>query len=146
MGALSIANVGIPWRDRPGNRDGADQVTTADERVQRWKADAMPLVESLLAITSSAMGALRTGPDAVADSWDQIREIANQGEQWLKTHPCPDEACGDQLGRLIDQCENLAAAVVRSAKDPATVSFDDLASKIRALGTGTVEFLNRLDR
>jgi hypothetical protein len=120
-------------------------VTTADKRVQRWRADAMPLVESLLAITNTAMAALRTGPDAVADSWDQIRGIANQGGQWLKAHPCPDEACGDQLGQLIDQCENLAAAVARSAKDPATVSFEDLASKIRALGTGTVEFLNRFD-
>jgi hypothetical protein len=120
-------------------------VTTADERLQRWRADVMPLVESLVAITNTAMGALRTGPDAMANSWDQIRETANQGRQWLKAHPCPDEAYGDQFGRLIDHCENLATAVAQSAKDPATASFDDLASKIRALGTGTVEFLNRLD-
>jgi hypothetical protein len=120
-------------------------VTTADEHLKRWSADVMPLVESLVAITNTAMGALRRGPGAMADSWDQIRETANQGRQWSKSHPCPDEVYGDQLGRLIDHCESLAAAVAQSAKDPATVSFDDLASKIRALGTGTVEFLNRLD-
>jgi hypothetical protein len=63
----------------------------------------------------------------------------------VSPHPCPDEVYGDQLGRLIDHCESLAAAVAQSVNDPATVSFDDLASKIRALGTGTVAFLNRLD-
>ena len=32
-----------------------------------------------------------------------------------------------------------------SVKDPVSVNFDDLASEIRELGTGTVEFLARKD-
>jgi hypothetical protein len=35
--------------------------------------------------------------------------------------------------------------VALSVKDPVSVNFDDLASEIRELGTGTVEFLGRLD-
>jgi hypothetical protein len=105
----------------------------------------MPFVEALLAVTSTAMTALRTGPDALANSWDHIREIADQGGQWLKARPCPDESFGDQLGVLIDQCESLATAFARSAHDPTTLKFDDLADMIRALGTGTVEFLNHLN-
>jgi len=35
--------------------------------------------------------------------------------------------------------------VALSVKDPVSVNFDDLASEIRELGTGTAEFLGRLD-
>ena len=143
--AGAIANVGLAWCGSPGKSDGVFKVTTSDEPLQRWRADAMPLIESLLATTRIAMNALRTGPDAVSASWDQIREVANQGGRWLKTRPCPDEEIGDQLGRLIERCEHLAASVALSVKDPVSVNFDDLANKIRELGTGTVEFLGRLD-
>jgi hypothetical protein len=105
----------------------------------------MPLLESLLATTRIAMNALRTGPEAVSASWDQIREVANQGKQWLRARPCPDEAIGDELGRLIERCDRLAATFAHSVKNPASVNFDDLASRIRELGTGSVEFLAHLD-
>jgi hypothetical protein len=140
-----IASVGVARCGSSGNSDGVFQVTTSDEPLQRWRADAMPLIESLLATTGTTMNALHTGPDAVSASWDQIREVANQGRQWLKTRPCPDEEIGDRLGNLIERCERLAATVALSVNDPASVNFDDLASKIRELGIGTLEFLGRLD-
>ncbi len=105
----------------------------------------MPLFESLLATTKLAMNALRSGPDAVSASWDQIREVAVQGQHWLKGRPCPDPDIGDRLGGLIDRCERLGATFAISVRDPAAVTFDDLASRIRELGTGTVELLAHLD-
>ncbi len=76
---------------------------------------------------------------------DQIRETANHGGQWLNAHPCPDLSRGDQLGRLIDRCEHLAATIFQSTNFPAAVSFDDLATQIRLLGTGTIELLDHVD-
>ncbi len=105
----------------------------------------MPLVESMLAITHTAMAALSAEPDPLANTWDQTRETANQGRQWLKTHPCPDQSQGDQFGRVIEQCEHLAVAIFQSINVSTTVSFDDLATQIRLLGTGAIEFLEQVD-
>jgi hypothetical protein len=105
----------------------------------------MPLLESLLATTRVAMNALRTGPEAVSASWDQIREAANQGQQWLKTRPCPDETVGNELGVLIEQCNRIAVAFALYGRDPVTANFDDLATMIREMGTRCVQFLGHLD-
>ena len=48
-------------------------MTAGDERLQRWTADAMPLAESLLAVTHTAMADLGTGPEPLADTW--IRSV-----------------------------------------------------------------------
>ena len=105
----------------------------------------MPLLEALLATTKFAMYALRSGPDAVSSSWDQIRQVASQGELWLKTRPCPDEAIGDEFRTLIERCDRLALSFALNARDPVSVTFDDLASMIRELGTRSEEFLDHLD-
>ncbi len=116
-----------------------------EDALARWKADAMPLFESLLATTKLAMNALRSGPDSVFATWDEIREVAVQGQQWLKARPCPDQDIGGRLRDLVDRCERLGAAFAVSTRAPSVMTFDDLATRIRDLGTGTVELLGQLD-
>jgi hypothetical protein len=120
-------------------------VTTSDHPFEQWRAEAMPLLESLLATTRVAMNALRTGPEAVSATWNQIREVASQAEHWLKTRPCPDEAIGNELDTIIGQCDRVAVTFALYGKDPVSTNFDDLATMIREMGTRCVEFLGHLD-
>lgn len=68
-----------------------------------------------MATADLAADALLIGSEAMQASADQLRAVGSERQQWLESHPCPDQNLGDRLDGLMERYSFMVRSFEASA-------------------------------
>ena len=111
------------------------------EGFELWFKRTAHQIEALMAVTNLAQTTLINGIAAVRSSADVIRTTAEDGRQWLLSHPCPDHEVDDRFGRLLERYSDVAVLFEGGSGEHGAGPVPSLAHEVGALSGGLTDLI-----
>jgi hypothetical protein len=106
-----------------------------------WFKQTAHQIEALMAVTNLAQNALINGKASVRSSADVIGMAADDGRQWLLTHPCPDQEIGDRFESLLQRYRHLGVLFEGRSEESGAGDIPSLTHEVGALSGDLTEFI-----
>jgi hypothetical protein len=96
---------------------------------------------ALLATVGIATDALRSGPEAVRASADQLPAIVTTCQRRCESHPCPDLELGERLVGLLEQYGSIARSLEAPTEEYGNGHTPPVANQLQMLNAKLTIFV-----
>jgi len=109
-----------------------------------WRIKAMTAVERVRAAEHRFSWSIGEDETAALAAADELQIATREAMTWLAATPCPDSKLWAEVARMLNACEELAAAAQRMAASP-VVDSEDARGQLRQLLVVVDHYSHALD-